>query len=143
MLLSSSRIRARIADGTLGIAPFAEDSLQPASYDLRAAEDTILKKGELSLVATMEFVSLPADLAATLRGRSSFGRKGVLLGAGYIDPGFRGNLTLCMVNMGPEDIPVTKGTRIVQMLIHPILGDVETAYNGNYQDSYGVVKSKI
>ena len=143
MLLSSSRIRARIADGTLGIAPFAEDSLQPASYDLRAAEDTILKKGELSLVATMEFVSLPADLAATLRCRSSFGRKGVLLGAGYIDPGFRGNLTLCMVNMGPEDIPVTKGTRIVQMLIHPILGDVETAYNGNYQDSYGIVKSTI
>ncbi|MDV0441993.1 dCTP deaminase [Methanorbis furvi] len=143
MLLSSSRIRARIADGTLGIAPFAEDSLQPASYDLRAAEDIVLKKGELSLVATMEFVSLPADLAATLRGRSSFGRKGVLLGAGYIDPGFRGNLTLCMVNMGPEDISVTKGTRIVQMLIHPILGDVETAYNGNYQDSYGIVKSKI
>ncbi|MDU9376327.1 dCTP deaminase, dUMP-forming [Methanocorpusculaceae archaeon Sp1] len=143
MLLSSSHIRARIAEGTLGIAPFAEDSLQPASYDLRAAEDIVLKKGELSLVATMEFVSLPADLAATLRGRSSFGRKGVLLGAGYIDPGFRGNLTLCMVNMGPEDISVTKGTRIVQMLIHPILGDVETAYNGNYQDSYGIVKSKI
>ena len=102
-----------------------------------------MKTGELSLIATMEFVSLPADLAATLRGRSSFGRKGVLLGAGYIDPGFRGNLTLCMVNMGKEDIAVEKGTRIVQMLIHPILGDVENAYNGNYQDSYGVVKSKI
>lgn len=143
MLLSSSAIRARIADGTLGITPFAEESLQPASYDLRAAEDTVMKAGELSLVATMEFVSLPDDLAATLRGRSSFGRKGVLLGAGYIDPGFRGNLTLCMVNMGPEDIPVAKGTRVVQMLIHPILGDVENAYNGNYQDSYGVVHSKI
>ena len=103
MLLSSSAIRARINDGTLGITPFAEESLQPASYDLRAAEDTVMKTGELSLIATMEFVSLPADLAATLRGRSSFGRKGVLLGAGYIDPGFRGNLTLCMVNMGKED----------------------------------------
>ena len=143
MLLSSSAIRARIADGTLGITPFAEESLQPASYDLRVAEDTVLKAGELSLVATMEFVSLPADLAATLRSRSSFGRKGVLLGAGYIDPRFRGNLTLCMVNMGLDDIQVAKGTRVVQMLIHPILGDVENAYNGNYQDSYGVVHSKI
>lgn len=143
MLLSSSLIRAHIADGTLGITPFAEESLQPASYDLRAAENTVMKAGELSLVATMEFVSLPADLAATLRVRSSFGRIGILLGAGYIDPGFRGNLTLCMVNMGPEDIPVEKGTRIVQMLIHPVLGEVENAYNGNYQDSYGVVKSKL
>ena len=109
MLLSSSAIRARINDGTLGITPFAEESLQPASYDLRAAEDTVMKTGELSLIATMEFVSLPADLAATLRGRSS----------------------------------VEKGTRIVQMLIHPVLGEVENVYNGNYQDSYGVVKSKI
>ncbi|MDR3102344.1 MAG: dCTP deaminase [Methanocalculaceae archaeon] len=143
MLLSSSAIRARIADKTLGITPFAEESLQPASYDLRAAEDTVMKAGKLSLVATMEFVSLPADLAATLRGRSSFGRKGLLLGAGYIDPGFRGNLTLCMVNMGPTDIRVEKGTRIVQMLIHPVFGDVDNIYDGNYQDSYGVVTSKI
>ena len=143
MLLSSSVIRSRLADGTLGITPFTEDSLQPASYDLRSAEDTVLRKGELTLVPSMEFVSLPADLAATLWGRSSFGRKGVLLGAGYIDPGFRGNLTLCMANMGPEDIPVAKGTRIVQMLIHPVLGDVETAYNGQYQDSHGVVTSKL
>ena len=66
-----------------------------------------------------------------------------MLGAGYIDPGFRGNLTLCMANYGPEDIPVTKGMRVVQMLIHTVEGKVENVYDGNYQDSYGVVKSKI
>ena len=76
-------------------------------------------------------------------GRSSFGRKGVTLGAGYIDPGFRGNLTLCMVNNGPEDITVTKGMRVVQMLIHAVEGKVESAYNGQYQDSHGVVESKL
>jgi len=143
MVLSSSIIRTRIKDGTLGIDPFTEESLQPSSYDLRSAEDILIKKGELTLVPTMEFVSLPEDLCATLWGRSSFGRKGIVLGAGYIDPGFRGNLTLCMVNYGPEDIPVTKGMRVVQMLIHIVDGKVENAYNGNYQDSFGVVKSKI
>ncbi|HJJ36513.1 MAG TPA: dCTP deaminase [Methanocorpusculum sp.] len=143
MVLSSSLIRARIADKSLGIEPFAEESLQPSSYDLRSAEDIVIRKGELTLVPTMEFVSLPDDLCATLWGRSSFGRKGVVLGAGYIDPGFRGNLTLCMVNHGPEDIPVTKGMRVVQMLIHPVEGKVESAYDGHYQDSHGVVKSRI
>jgi dCTP deaminase len=143
MLLSSSAIRARIADKTLGITPFSETSLQPASYDLRIADDAVMIAGELSLIATMEFVSLPTDLAATLRVRSSFGRRGILLGAGYVDPGFRGNLTLCLVNMGSVDISVEKGTRIVQMLIHPILGDVENAYNGKYQNSRGVVQSKM
>lgn len=143
MLLSSSVIRDRIQNGSLGIEPFAEESLQPSSYDLRSAEDIVIKKGELTLVPTLEFLTLPEDLAATLWGRSSFGRKGVVLGAGYIDPGFRGNLTLCMVNMGPEDIEVSKGTRVVQMLIHPVMGQVESAYNGSYQDSYGVVHSKL
>lgn len=143
MVLSSSLIRAKVKDGTLGITPFAEESLQPSSYDLRSAEDIVIEKGKLTLVPTMEFVSLPDNLCATLWGRSSFGRKGVVLGAGYIDPGFRGNLTLCMANYGDEDIHVTKGMRVVQMLVHSVEGEVENTYNGNYQDSHGVVKSKI
>ena len=143
MVLSSSIIRKRLTEGSLRIEPFAEESLQPSSYDLRSAEDVVLKKGELTLVPTLEFVSLPEELCATLWGRSSFGRKGVVLGAGYIDPGFRGNLTLCMVNNGQEDIPITKGMRIVQMLIHPVDGTVEATYNGQYQDSYGKVFSKL
>ncbi|HJJ55805.1 MAG TPA: dCTP deaminase [Methanocorpusculum sp.] len=143
MILSSSAIRERISDNSLNISPFTEECLQPSSYDLRVDTDCILKRGEFTLVSTMEFICLPPDLAATLRTRSSFGRKGILLGAGYIDPGFRGNLTLSLVNMGPEDISIKKGTRIVQMLIHTILGNVEKAYNGNYQDSHGIIKSKI
>lgn len=143
MVLSSSVIRARLADKTLGIEPFSEESLQPSSYDLRSAEDTVIKKGTITLVPTIEFVSLPDDLCATLWGRSSFGRKGVVLGAGYIDPGFRGNLTLCLVNFGSEDIPITKGMRVVQMVIHPVEGKVESPYQGHYQDSHGAVTSKL
>jgi dCTP deaminase len=143
MLLSSSEIRRRIADKSLGIEPFSEESLQPASYDLRAAGDAVLKKGELGLISTLEFLTLPADLGATLWGRSSFGRKGVLLGAGYIDPGFRGNLTLCLANTGLSDIPIAKETPIVQILFHPVLGDVEHTYSGRYQDSHGVVPSRL
>ena len=48
-----------------------------------------------------------------------------------------------MVNNGPEDITVTKGMRVVQMLIHAVEGKVESAYNGQYQDSHGVVQSKM
>ena len=44
MVLSSSLIRARLENGTLGIEPFAEESLQPSSYDLRSAEDIVIKK---------------------------------------------------------------------------------------------------
>lgn len=81
------------------------------------------------------------DLAATLRCRSSFGRKGVLIAAGFVDPGFRGQLTLCLVNMGAVDVPVYKNNRVVQMIIQEVKGG-NRLYDGRYQDSHGVIHSQ-
>jgi len=81
------------------------------------------------------------DLAATLRCRSSFGRKGVLIAAGFVDPGFRGQLTLCLVNMGAEEVPLYQNNRVVQMIIHEVKGG-NRLYDGNYQDSYGAIHSR-
>lgn len=142
MIISSSRIEDLIDGGELVLEPYSTDSLQPASYDLRAGEDYILKKGDCTLVHSMERVGLPAGIAATLMCRSSFGRRGILIGGGYVDPGFRGNLTLCLVNMGPEDFLLKKGERCVQMIMHEVT-DGSTTYNGRYQDSVGAVGSKI
>jgi dCTP deaminase len=123
------------------ISPFSQECLQPASYDLRVAHDMVLPRGTCTLVPTLEWVELPVDLAATLRCRSSFGRKGVLIAAGFVDPGFRGQLTLCLVNMGAEDVPVYKNNRVVQMIIHEVKGG-NRLYDGRYQDSHGVIHSK-
>ncbi len=123
------------------ISPFSPDSLQPASYDLRVAHDQVLPQGICSLVPTLEWVELPMDLAATLRCRSSFGRKGVMIGAGFVDPGFRGQLTLCLVNMGAMDVPLHQNDRVVQMIMHEVKGG-DRLYEGRYQDSHGVIHSK-
>ena len=123
------------------ISPFSLECLQPASYDLRVAHDMVLPRGECSLVPTLEWVELPMDLAATLRCRSSFGRKGVLLAAGFVDPGFRGQLTLCLVNMGAGEVPLYQNNRVVQMIIHEVKGG-NRLYDGRYQDSHGIIHSK-
>ncbi|MCX6700852.1 MAG: dCTP deaminase [Methanomicrobiales archaeon] len=123
------------------ITPFSRECLQPASYDLRVAHDQILPRGACSLVPTLEWVELPVDLAATLRCRSSFGRKGVLIAAGFVDPGFRGQLTLCLVNMGAEEVPLYQNNRVVQMIIHEVKGG-NRLYDGSYQDSHGAIHSK-
>ena len=123
------------------ISPFSGECLQPASYDLRVAHDTVLPPGACTLVPTLEWVELPADLAATLRCRSSFGRKGVLIAAGFVDPGFRGQLTLCLINMGSGDVPLYQHNRVVQMIIHEVKGG-NRLYNGRYQDSHGAIHSK-
>ena len=143
MILSAHEIDQRLQEPgkTLVITPFNPECQQPASYDLRAEEDILLPRGVTTLVSTLEWVELPVDLAGTLLCRSSFGRKGVLLGGGFVDPGFHGKLTLCLTNMGKEDIPVKKNDRVVQMVLYEILNGKKT-YTGRYQDSMGAVDAK-
>jgi len=145
MILSGTEIRRRLSKeplpGELVIRPYSTASQQPASYDLRAGETRVLVRGKCTLIPTLEWVELPGDLAGTLRCRSSFGRRGVLLGGGFVDPGFRGQLTLCLTNCGDEDIPVQKDDRIVQLVLHEISGG-EMVYRGRYQDSNGVVEAR-
>ena len=90
---------------------------------------------------TLEWIELPKDLAGTLRCRSSFGRRGVLLGAGFVDPGFRGQLTLCLSNLGNDDILIRKHERVVQMILHEVR-ESDQCYSGRYQDSRGAVEAK-
>ena len=141
MILSSREIERRLhARNGLAITPYSAACQQPASYDLRIGEDSCLRRGTCTLVHSLERVELPGELAATLRCRSSYARRGILLGGGFVDPGFRGQLTLCLVNMGTDDISVGKGDRVVQMILSEVSGG-EHFYVGKYQDSSGVVEA--
>src|SRR5512137_24366 len=145
MILSAAEITRRLGledvPEKLVIRPYNRESQQPASYDLRAADETCLPLGICTLLPTLEWVELPMDIAGTLRCRSSFGRRGVLLGAGFVDPGFRGQLTLCLSNMGREDITVKKNDRVAQMILHEVRNP-GTSYSGRYQDSCGAVEAR-
>jgi dCTP deaminase len=144
MILSGTEICKRLGDhsvqGDLVIRPYSEECQQPASYDLRAHGNAVLKKGTCTLISSLEWVELPPDLAGTLRCRSSFGRKGIILGAGFVDPGFRGHLTLCLSNLGSTDIDIYQNDRIVQMVFYEVRGGRQL-YQGRYQDSTGVVEA--
>jgi dCTP deaminase len=145
MILSAPEIIRRLdkncGEGNLVITPYSEECQQPASYDLRAAVEYLLPQGTCSLVHTLEWVEIPLDLAGMLWCRSSFGRRGVLLGAGFIDPGFRGQLTLCLTNLGSDDLIVRKNDRVVQMILHEVRGG-NKSYSGRYQNSKGAVEAK-
>ena len=145
MILSSQSIQSRLAkqqnNGGIIIKPYYEESQQPASYDLRVSEPAIIRKGSLTLIASKEWVELPSDIAATLRCRSSFARRGVFISGGFVDPGFRGHLTLCLFNCSEEDISVKEGERVVQMVFHEVDG-IGPGYCGQYQDSHGVVRAQ-
>ena len=75
----------------------------------------ILHPGEFVLGSTYEQVTLPADVAARLEGKSSLGRLGLLTHstAGFIDPGFSGHVTLELSNMATLPVMLWPGSKVV------------------------------
>jgi dCTP deaminase len=81
----------------------------------------VLHPDQLALASSLEYICLPRDLAASVVTRSTFGRAG-LLGATavFVHPGFRGCLTLELLNLGEVPIELRPGMRIAQLvfLVH-------------------------
>jgi dCTP deaminase len=85
--------------------------------DLDFLEGIVLAPGQFALGHTLEYLLLPADIAAELEGRSSYARLGleIHMTAGFVDPGFNGVLTLELFNAGPNPIKIYPGLRVGQL----------------------------
>jgi dCTP deaminase len=90
----------------------------------------ILHPGEFVLGSTFERVALPNDLVARLEGKSSLGRLGLLIHstAGYVDPGWEGNLTLELSNVANLPITLYDGMKIGQISFQRLSSPAEVAY---------------
>ena len=99
---------------------------------LHVADDEpfILHPGEFVLGQTLEWVELPDDLVARLEGKSSMGRLGLLIHstAGYVDPGWKGNLTLELSNVANLPIALYSGMKIGQISFFEMSSAVERPY---------------
>jgi dCTP deaminase len=106
---------------------------QPDLTELLTIEDDepfILHPGEFVLGQTLEWVELPVDLVARLEGKSSLGRLGLLIHstAGYVDPGWKGNLTLELSNVANLPIALYTGMKIGQISFFKMSSPVDRPY---------------
>jgi dCTP deaminase len=106
---------------------------QPDLTELLRVDDDepfILHPGEFVLGQTLEWVELPDDLVARLEGKSSLGRLGLLIHstAGYVDPGWKGNLTLELSNVANLPIALYFGMKIGQISFFKMSSAVERPY---------------
>ncbi len=73
-------------------------------------------------------------------GKSSWGRAGLIVAtATKVDPGFKGCITLEIINEGESPIVVYPGLPIAQLVLHNIEPPLENEYCGNYKFSVGPV----
>ena len=108
-------------------------SPQPDLTELLTIENDeafILHPGEFVLGQTLEWTELPVDLVARLEGKSSLGRLGLLIHstAGYVDPGWKGNLTLELSNVANLPIALYFGMKIGQISFFRMSSAVERPY---------------
>lgn len=84
---------------------------------LRFDEELILHPGQLLLAGTLEYLSIPQDLGASVITRSTYGRLGLITATSiYVHPGFKGCLTLELTNIGNSPIKLRPGERVAQLL---------------------------
>ena len=141
-ILSDTDILAALKNGDLKIEPFAGASLLSAGYDMRCGLAAEIKAKGHSLIHTMERVEICPSLCGQLFIRSSFAREGLLGSFALVDPGFRGQLTLCIANLGENTVAIGEGERVAQLVFHRLASPSSKPYAGRYQDSTGTVQSR-
>ncbi|MCH5201446.1 MAG: dCTP deaminase [Oscillospiraceae bacterium] len=171
MILSDKTISEMLKEGSLLIEPLQERQIQPASVDIRlgdtfavvedSADGIITMQDEIKyktikadkylllprqfvLATTMEYISLPDDLTAFVEGRSSLGRMGLFIqNAGWVDPGFKGEITLELFNANRCAIELQAGRRVGQLVFAKMDCPANEPYNGKYQEQKGATGSRI
>jgi dCTP deaminase len=101
------------------------------------------------LASTVQEVWMPDDLVAQVNGKSSLGRLGmtVHITAGFIDPGFRGTVTLELKNLSHSVITLRPGMPICQLVFFQMTSPADRPYGSeglgsHYQGQIGVTASR-
>ncbi|MCI8695489.1 dCTP deaminase [uncultured Acetatifactor sp.] len=170
MVLSDKTIMRMLREGTLSVSPLEEGQIQPASVDIRLGNmfsiiedlprgvidleneiqyrtmetDTyVLLPGQFVLATTMEYIELPDNLTAFVEGRSSLGRMGLFIqNAGWVDPGFKGEITLELFNANRCAIELKAGRRVGQLVFAEMDAAALHPYRGKYQGQTGATGSR-
>ena len=101
------------------------DFMEPVQF-----EEYVLEPGKCLLGSTIEVVKCPANLTARVDGKSSIGRlfMAIHVTAGVIDAGWRGQITLEIVNHGPWNITLYKGMPIAQLSYFTLSNECDLPY---------------
>lgn len=112
-------------------------------YEQFTASEVVMYPGDFLLATTVETVRIPNNMCAFVQGRSSIGRIGLTVqNAGFVDPGFYGEITLELVNESPFPIKLKAGYRIAQLVVMEADGVTE-AYDGKYNGQSGATGSRM
>ena len=99
---------------------YAHGPLEDAGLDIKCVEAAVLEPGHPKAVATGLAMEIPPGYEVQIRPRSGLALKHAITlpnAPATIDPGYRGELKIIMLNLGREAYHVQAGDRIAQMVV--------------------------
>lgn len=123
-----------------GIVP-TKTNQSDAGFDLYSNIDTVIPSKQRKTVSTGIAIQMPEHFAGLIWPRSGLSvKKGIDVLAGVIDSGYRGEIMVCLYNTSDENVSITTGDRIAQiifqevprvtMTVHSSLGSSQRGDNG-------------
>jgi dCTP deaminase len=106
--------------------------LGPAGYDVRCAETVTVVR--FALASTIERFDMPDDVLAQVCDKSSWARRGISLMNTIIESGWRGYLTIELINHSHTPIEIKAGDPIAQIIFFRLEEPTTLSYSGKYQD---------
>lgn len=120
MIASHMKIKISRLHPDAQLPAYAHGPEEDAGMDLRSVADVLLEPGVPQAVPTGLAVEVPSGYEAQVRMRSGLALKHALLlpnSPGTIDPGYRGEVRVIILNAGREPFQIHKGDRIAQMVV--------------------------
>ena len=133
------------------IHPESEDEVEDyvSQTVVPEGDEFILHPGDFVLGTTKERVEIPPDIIANVEGRSSLGRLAIVVHAtaGLCDPGYQGQITLELSNLGAAPVALAPDMRISQLTFTELSSPADRPYGSErgskYQDQSGPQASRI
>jgi dUTP pyrophosphatase len=120
-MMDEVELRVRRLDPTVPLPSYAHPG--DAGLDLTAAADVELAPGARAAVPTGLAVAIPAGWVGLVHPRSGLARRqGVTVAnaPGTIDAGYRGEVQVLLVNLGPQPVSLRRGDRVAQLLLQRV-----------------------
>ncbi len=112
-----------------------------AKYDPKKKEKFVFKPGKYYLIKTIEKVNTPPNILILFRPRSTIFRLGMMIFTGNVAPGYKGELVFGIVNLGPSNVEIELGARIVHAMFFEVKGKT-ALYRGQWQGGRVTTRKK-
>jgi deoxycytidine triphosphate deaminase len=110
-------------------------------YEAGKKKSFVFRPGKYYAIKTVEKVNTPADILILFRPRSTLYRSGIMIFTGNASPGYCGELTFGIINLGPCPIEVELGARLVHAMFYEVNGKTNL-YRGQWKGGRVGAKKK-